>query len=89
MPDFTIKDTTLTRGWSGANLDLQLNEWAYEAHFAGAVIDEETGESLEYRDLMKLPKYKDMWSTSLANEFERLAPGICNVPGTDTIFISR
>ena len=35
---------------------------------------------------MKLPKYKDVWSTSLANEFRRLAQGIRNVPGTDTIF---
>ena len=67
-------------------MDLQLNEWAYKQHFAGAVIDEETGESLEYRDLMKLPKYKNIWSTSLANEFGRLAQGICDVPGTDTIF---
>ena len=74
------------RGWSGANLDLQLNERAYVAHFAGSVIDKETGKSLEYRDLMKLPKYKDTWSTSLANEFGRLAQGIRNVPSNDTIF---
>ena len=85
IPDLTLKSKKLARGWSGANLDLQLNKWAYEDHFAGAVIDKETGDSLEYRDLMKLPKYKAIWSISLANKFERLAQGICDVPGTDTI----
>ena len=40
LPDLTIKHQKLTRGWSGANLDLQLNERAYVAHFAGSVIDE-------------------------------------------------
>ena len=60
LPDLTIKLQKLTRGWSCANLDLQLNKWAYAAHFAGSVIDEETGKALEYRDLIKLHKYKDM-----------------------------
>ena len=40
LPDLTIKHKKLARGWSGANWDLQLNEWVNEAHFAGAVIDE-------------------------------------------------
>ena len=29
-----------------ANTNLQLNEWAYQEHLAGAVIDEDTGEAL-------------------------------------------
>ena len=34
-------------------MNLQLNEWAYHEFFAGAVIDEDTGKALEYRDLIK------------------------------------
>ena len=33
MPDITIKSRKITRGLIGANMDLQLNEWAYEGHF--------------------------------------------------------
>eukprot|EP01082_Thalassiosira_pseudonana_P004270 g3915.t1 g3915 contig14:1435-2889(-) len=55
-------------------------------HFAFAVIDEETGKSLEYKDLMKLDKYKRIWSTSFANELGRLTQGIRDIPGTNTMF---
>ena len=63
-----------------------MSEWAYKDLFAGAVIDEVTGESLEYRDLIKNDKYRDIWATSLANEFGRLAQGIRDIKGTNTIF---
>jgi len=33
-------------------------EWAYHDHFAGAIIDETTGESMEYRDLIKSEKHR-------------------------------
>lgn len=58
---------------------------------ANAVIDQETGQALEYRDLIKHPKYRDDWLLSAANEFGRLAQGIGGrVEGTDTIkFIHR
>ena len=49
-------------------------------------IDDKTGEALEYRHLIKHPKYKDVWETSLANKFGRLAQGIRKIPGTNTIF---
>eukprot|EP00956_Cyclotella_meneghiniana_P020333 scaffold35676_cov69-Cyclotella_meneghiniana.AAC.2 len=55
-------------------------------HIAFAVIDEETGKALEYRDLIKLDKYKDVWSKSYANELGRLTQGIRDIPGTNTMF---
>ena len=42
----------MTKGFGQANLNLQLNEWAYQKFFAGVVIDEDIGKSLEYRDLI-------------------------------------
>eukprot|EP00956_Cyclotella_meneghiniana_P007050 scaffold9575_cov44-Cyclotella_meneghiniana.AAC.1 len=40
------------------------------------VLDPETGQLLEYRQLLRHPKYKDAWNISAANEFGRLAQGI-------------
>ena len=75
------------------------NETAYSmqpAHsalqyYANAIIDEETGESLEYRDLIKNPKYKDIWLRSAADELGNLAQGVGGrVKGTGTIrFVPR
>ena len=53
IPALTIK----SRGakWLvGVNMHLQLDEWTYDKYFANAIIDEETGKSLEYRDLVKM-----------------------------------
>ena len=41
--------------------------------FAYAVLDDETGDLLEYRHLLKHPKYKDVWSKSFGREIRRLA----------------
>ena len=41
-----------------------------------AVMDEQTGRFLNYKQLMRDPKYKKNWSTSSANEFVRLANGV-------------
>jgi len=40
---------------------------------AYAVMDDETGDLLEYRHLMKHPKYKDVWTKSFSKEIVRLA----------------
>jgi len=60
-------------------------------HFASSVQDEDTGQILEYDQLLKHPKYKTAWNISAANEFGRLAQGIGGrLTGTDTIhFIQR
>jgi hypothetical protein len=41
--------------------------------FAYAVLDDETGDLLEYRHLLKHPKYRDVWSKSFGREIRRLA----------------
>ena len=56
-------------------------------HMVNAVLDADTGEMLEYRKLIRHPKYKEDWSTSCANEFGRLAQGVGGrIDGTNTIF---
>ena len=40
---------------------------------------------LEFRDLVKNPATQQVWTTSLANEFGRLAQGIRNIKGSDCI----
>ena len=45
-------------------------------HMANAVLDQETGEMLEYRQLIKHSRLKDTWNYSAANEYGRLAQGI-------------
>ena len=40
---------------------------------ASAVLDEETGDLLEYRHLLKNPKYRDIWSKSFGTEIRQLA----------------
>jgi len=47
---------------------------------AYAVLDDKTGNLLEYHHLMKHPKYKDVWTTSFGTEIRRLATT------TETIF---
>jgi hypothetical protein len=55
--------------------------------FAGAVMDEETGDMLEYRQLIKRPKYRDMWSKAFGKEIGRLAQGLDGVvEGTNTLY---
>jgi hypothetical protein len=58
---------------------------------ACAVINEETGKSMEYRDLLKDPKHRETWSRAAANEHGKLfngegknADGTQRVKGTNT-----
>jgi hypothetical protein len=55
------------------------------------VINEDTGKSMKYKDLLKDPKYRKDWSKAAANEFGRLfngvgksADGTQRVVGTNT-----
>ena len=56
-----------------------------------AVMDADSGKMLNYRQLMRNPKYKKQWSVSSANEFGRLANGVGGrIKGTNTIkFVHR
>jgi hypothetical protein len=67
---------------------------AINAFIAAAVLDHETGESLEYRQLIKHPKYKQLWSSSYAKELGCLCQGFKGkdstrppVDGTDTFHL--
>ena len=53
--------------------------------FSRAIIDNETGKSLDFCHLIKMDKYRNIWMKSFANELGSLAQGIRDVPGTDTI----
>eukprot|EP00957_Ditylum_brightwellii_P179904 13704373-Ditylum_brightwellii.AAC.1 len=58
----------------------------YNEYMANAIVDEETGRALEYRDLIKDPKYKDDWKHSFSNKLGQLAQGLKRgINGTDTI----
>ena len=53
---------------------------------ACAVFDEESGRMLNYRQLLTHPAHKEIWTTSSADEFGRLAQGVGGrIKGTDTI----
>jgi hypothetical protein len=58
---------------------------------AQTIYDEETNTYLNYRQLMRHPKYKEVWSKSAANEFGRLTNGTKDgrVQGTRTIRFIR
>ena len=80
------------QGYGAANHALQLWQLQATIHanllnegFAGAIIDDETSKYIEFRHLIKMDKYRDIWIKSFANELCCLAQGIHDVPGTDTI----
>ena len=58
---------------------------------AQTVYDEETNTYLKYRQLIRHPKYKEIWNKSAANEFGRLANGLKDgrVKPTNTIRFIR
>jgi hypothetical protein len=63
---------------------------SFSEEFTGTVIAEDTGDSLTSWHLFKLDKYQIIWMKSVANKLGRLAQGISNIPGMDTIgFIPR
>ena len=53
---------------------------------AGAVLEEETGDLLEYCHLIKRPHHKKVWGGAFSKEVDRLAQGILGiVEGTETL----
>ena len=51
-----------------------------------AVINEETGQALEYRDLVKQPDLKEVQYKLLENKIGRLAEGMWDIEDTNTIY---
>ncbi len=71
------------RGLAAANNALQMSTLCttLQKHFPSenvvcAILDEETGKSLEFRQIIKLDKYQEIWMKSFANKLGRLAQGI-------------
>ncbi|KAL7488941.1 hypothetical protein ACHAW6_014541, partial [Cyclotella cf. meneghiniana] len=64
----------------------QLKTFELQLEGAMAVLDRDTGKLLNYRQLLRTPKFAQVWSKSSANEFGRLADGVGGrVKGTNTI----
>jgi hypothetical protein len=65
---------------------MQIQQQKY-SKCAQIVCNNKIGQYLNYKQLIRDPKYKEIWSTSVANEFGRLAQGVGGrVQGTNTIF---
>jgi hypothetical protein len=73
-----------------ANLDTQLppsEDIPHIQQWANTIIDPDTGALMEYRHLIKRPKYCQAWQHSFANELGRLAQGVGGrEKGTNTIY---
>jgi hypothetical protein len=52
---------------------------------AYTVTDVATGQQLEYCQLLQQTDLKPIWERAFANELGRLAQGVCDIKGTDTI----
>ncbi len=55
-------------------------------HFIGAIINDETGDMLEYRHLVKMESTHALWEISFANKIGWLFQGIRHIKGTNTCF---
>ncbi len=65
---------------------MQIRQQKYFEH-AQLVCNNKTGQYLNYRQLIRDPKHKEIWSTSATNKFGCLAQGVGGrVKGTNTIF---
>ena len=59
----------------------------FPVEMINAVLNEETGDLMEYRQVMKFPKYQKLYAKSYSKELGRLSQGIPGVVnGTNTIF---
>jgi hypothetical protein len=58
--------------------------------YANSVVDDDTGQTLEYRHLIGQDKYKNKYEEGMCRELGRLTGGYKNTPGTNTMtFITR
>ena len=59
----------------------------FPVEMINTVLNEETGELMEYHHIMKNPKYRQLWATSYSKELGRLAQGMPGkVEGINTIY---
>ena len=72
-------------------LPRRLAQTRFPLEILGAVLDKDTGELMEYRKIMRKPKYRQIYRNSYPKEIGRLAQGMpCIVEGTNTMsFIDK
>ena len=55
-----------------------------------AIIENNTGGALEYRHLINIEEYREVWKQSLSKELDQLAQGRAQLaPGTNTLFFRK
>ena len=65
----------------------QLYSRCFPIEMINAVLNEETGKLMDYRHIMKSPKYCQLYATSYIKELRRLAQGIpVKAERTNTIY---
>jgi hypothetical protein len=94
MPNcsLAIKLYKLHHGYSQATQALVVQTYVLStdsSYFIGAIINEDICDTLEYCQLIKIPKYWDIWTQSFANELRQLFQGIHQHKGTDTCFFIK
>ncbi len=57
----------------------------FPSKILNAVLNKDTGELMEMQQLLRNPKYSNLWGKSYTKELGRLAQGIPGTKGTDTI----
>ena len=86
IPRLEIKQNNLTHRTAALNLHLQMEEWAFKQHSSGDITDKNTEAKLKNLVLVKQPEIKYRLMSSLATEIERLAQGILDIKGTNSIY---
>ena len=67
----------------------RLAQRKFPMEMLNAVLNNDTGELMEMRQLMRNPKYAAVWGRSFTKELGRLAQGILETEGTNTIIFIR
>jgi hypothetical protein len=86
IPRLEIKQNNLTHRTAALNLHLQMEEWAFKQHSSGDITDKNTEANWKNLVLVKPPELKYRLMSSLATEIERLAQGILDIKGTNSIY---
>ena len=86
------KNKNSTHTGRAVTVEAAIAQLGNDVHQALAVMDTDISKLLSYRQLMRTPKFKKNRSTSLANEFGRLANGVggrIKKPTNTIAFITR
>jgi hypothetical protein len=62
-----------------------LTQCKFPSEILNAVLNKDTGELMEMQQLLRNPKYSNLWGKSYTKELGCLTQGILGTKGTDTI----